>query len=147
MLTFSPSARIVPPRLKSGPFFSPATVTKKALSNQGFWTQERLRASWPRLLQNLPPPKERLPPPNRLRKKRFGGKRLKIALIVLAVMAVQAVAAALLLPKGQATPASGQAAEAGHVTETHVEKPENLVEAEIGASVFRWKKTAASFGT
>ncbi len=67
------------------------------------------------------------------KKKRFGGKRLKIALIVLAVMAVQAVAAALLLPKGQATPASGQAAEAGHVTETHVEKPENLVEAEIGA--------------
>lgn len=68
------------------------------------------------------------------KKKRFGGKRLKIAIIVLVVMAVQAVAAALLLPKGQSTPAGGQAAEAGHGTdESHVEKADNLVEAEIGS--------------
>jgi flagellar basal body-associated protein FliL len=68
------------------------------------------------------------------KKKRFGGKRLKIALIVLAVMAVQAVAAALLLPRGQTTPANGQATEAGHAKEeAHTEKAENLVEAEIGA--------------
>jgi len=68
------------------------------------------------------------------KKKRFGGNRLKIALILLAVMAVQAVATALLLPKSQATPASGQAAEAGHAKEeTHAEKEENLVEAEIGS--------------
>jgi flagellar basal body-associated protein FliL len=68
------------------------------------------------------------------KKKRFGGKRVKIALIVVAVMAVQAVAAALLLPKGQATPASGQAAEAGHgKEESHAEKADNLVEAEVGS--------------
>jgi flagellar basal body-associated protein FliL len=68
------------------------------------------------------------------KKKRFGGKRLKIALIVLAVIALQAVGAALLLPKGQATPASGQAAEAGHSTDdSRAEKPENLEEAEIGS--------------
>ncbi len=71
------------------------------------------------------------------KKKRFGGKRAKIALIVLVVMALQAVAAALLLPRGQATPAGGKAAEAGHGTtgEPHGEKTdkaENLVEAEIG---------------
>jgi flagellar basal body-associated protein FliL len=71
------------------------------------------------------------------KKKRFGGKRVKIALIVLVVMALQAVAAALLLPRGQATPASGKAAEAGHGTteESHAEKTEkaeNLAEAEIG---------------
>jgi flagellar basal body-associated protein FliL len=70
------------------------------------------------------------------KKKKFGGKKVKIALIVLAVMGLQAVAAALLLPKSQATPASGQAAEAGHgKEEAHgekTEKEENLTEAEIG---------------
>jgi|HubBroStandDraft_6_1064221.scaffolds.fasta_scaffold23226_3 flagellar basal body-associated protein FliL len=65
------------------------------------------------------------------KKKRFGGKRVKIAIIVVVVMALQAVAAALLLPRGQATPAAGQAAEAGH-EETHAEKAESLEEAEIG---------------
>ncbi len=49
-------------------------------------------------------------------------------------MALQAVAAALLLPRSQTTPASGQAAEAGHATEeSHAEKEENLVESEIGS--------------
>jgi flagellar basal body-associated protein FliL len=67
------------------------------------------------------------------KKKRFGGKRVKIAIIVVVVMAIQAVAAALLLPRGQATPASGQSAEAGHGTEeSHGEKTDNLEEAEIG---------------
>jgi flagellar basal body-associated protein FliL len=70
------------------------------------------------------------------KKSKFGGKKVKIALIVLAVMGLQAVAAALLLPKSQATPAGGQAAEAGHGKEEgHAEKTEkedNLVEAEIG---------------
>src|SRR4051794_25158813 len=67
-------------------------------------------------------------------KKRFGGRRVKIAAIVLAVMAVQAVAAALLLPKGH-TAASGHAAEtAAHGDESHGEKTEksdDLIEVEI----------------
>jgi flagellar basal body-associated protein FliL len=81
-----------------------------------------------------PAPKADAPDAAAPKKKRFGGKRLKIAVIVLVVMALQAVAAALLLPRGQTTPASGQAAEAGHATEeSHAEKAENLVESEIGA--------------
>jgi flagellar basal body-associated protein FliL len=74
------------------------------------------------------------------KKKRFGGKRVKIAVIVVVVMAIQAVAAFLLLPKGQATPAAGQAAEAGHATgaaeESHSssgEKTESVDESEIGS--------------
>ena len=79
-----------------------------------------------------PAPKADAPAPAAPKKKRFGGKRLKIALIVLGVMAVQAVAAALLLPRGQTAAASGQ--EAGHGTEdARTEKPENLRESEIGS--------------
>jgi flagellar basal body-associated protein FliL len=81
-----------------------------------------------------PAAKADAPPAEAPKKKRFGGKRVKIAIIVVVVMALQAVAAALLLPKGQATPAAGQAAEAGHGTEeTHAEKAESLEEAEIGS--------------
>ena len=82
-----------------------------------------------------PAAKAEAPAAEQPKKKRFGGKKLKIGLIVLVVMAIQAVAAFLLLPKGQATPAAGQAAEAGHVTEESktTEKADNLVEAEIGA--------------
>jgi flagellar basal body-associated protein FliL len=67
------------------------------------------------------------------KKKLLGSKKVKIAIIVVVVMALQAVAAALLLPKGQATPAAGQSAEAGHGEEAHAEKADNLVEAEIGS--------------
>jgi flagellar basal body-associated protein FliL len=82
-----------------------------------------------------PAAKAEAPAAEQPKKKRFGGKKLKIGLIVLVVMAIQAVAAFLLLPKGQATPAAGQAAEAGHATEESktTEKADNLVEAEIGA--------------
>ncbi len=69
------------------------------------------------------------------KKKLLGSKKVKIALIVVVVMALQAVAAFLLLPKGQATPAAGQSAEAsshgGEVAKT--EKADNLIEAEIGS--------------
>src|SRR5580658_9242739 len=68
------------------------------------------------------------------KKKLLGSKKVKIAIVVVVVMALQAVAAALLLPKGQATPAAGQAAEAGHGSEEpHAEKTDNLTEAEIGS--------------
>jgi flagellar basal body-associated protein FliL len=68
------------------------------------------------------------------KKKLLGSKKVKIAIIVVVVMALQAVAAALLLPKGQATPAAGQAAEAGHGgEEAKSEKADNLNEAEIGS--------------
>jgi|SRR5580658_1737290 flagellar basal body-associated protein FliL len=82
-----------------------------------------------------PAAKAEAPAGEQPKKKRFGGKKLKIGVIVLVVMAIQAVAAVLLLPKGQATPASGQAAEAGHATEESktAEKGDNLVESEIGA--------------
>jgi flagellar basal body-associated protein FliL len=81
-----------------------------------------------------PAAKGEAPATEQPKKKRFGGKKLKIGLIVLVVMAIQAVAAFLLLPKGQATPAAGQAAEAGHpAEEAKTEKADNLVEAEIGA--------------
>ncbi len=82
-----------------------------------------------------PAAKAEAPAAEQPKKKRFGGKKLKIGLIVLVVMAIQAVAAFLLLPKGQATPAAGQAAEAGHGTDESktTDKADNLVEAEIGA--------------
>lgn len=71
------------------------------------------------------------------KKKLLGSKKVKIALIVVVVMALQAVAAALLLPKGQATPAAGQSAEASHGGEEpkgeKAEKTDNLIEAEIGS--------------
>jgi flagellar basal body-associated protein FliL len=81
-----------------------------------------------------PAAKGETPAAEQPKKKRFGGKRLKIGIIVPVVIALQAVAAMLLLPKGQATPAAGQAAEAGHsAEEPKAEKPDNLVEAEIGS--------------
>jgi flagellar basal body-associated protein FliL len=83
-----------------------------------------------------PAAKAEAPAGEQPKKKRFGGKKLKIGLIVLVVMAIQAVAALLLLPKGQTTPASGQAAEAGHATEeakTAEKGGDSLVEGEIGA--------------
>jgi flagellar basal body-associated protein FliL len=68
------------------------------------------------------------------KKKLLGSKKVKIALIVVVVMALQAVAAFLLLPKGQATPAAGQSAEASHGgEEPKAEKTDNLFEAEIGS--------------
>src|SRR5579872_2730744 len=68
------------------------------------------------------------------KKKLLGSKKVKIGIIVVVVMALQAVAAFLLLPKGQATPVAGQAAEAGHGgEEAHAEKVDNLHEAEIGS--------------
>lgn len=81
-----------------------------------------------------PAAKGEAPAAEQPKKKRFGGKRLKIGIIVLVVIALQAVAATLLLPKGQATPAAGQAAEAGHsAEEPKSEKPDNLEEAEVGS--------------
>jgi flagellar basal body-associated protein FliL len=65
-------------------------------------------------------------------KSRFGGRRIKIAIIVASVMGIQAVAAMLLLPKGSSvTSSSGEAAESGPHAAEHAGKADNLEEVEV----------------
>ncbi len=64
-------------------------------------------------------------------KKRFGGKRLITVSIVLGIMAALSGVAAVLLPKGATNQASGESG-GEHADEIRTEKPESLVEAEIG---------------
>jgi flagellar basal body-associated protein FliL len=68
------------------------------------------------------------------KKKLLSGKKLKLILIVVGVMALPAVGAALLLPKGHAAATTEQSGEGtSHSEESHSQKSENLVEVEVGS--------------
>jgi flagellar basal body-associated protein FliL len=69
------------------------------------------------------------------KKKLLSGKKIKLIVIVVAVIALPAIGAALLLPKGHAAATGEGSAEGGqaHGEESHSAKSDNVVEVEVGS--------------
>jgi flagellar basal body-associated protein FliL len=68
------------------------------------------------------------------KKKLLSSKKVKLIAIVAGVMILPAIGAAFLLPKGHAAAAGEQSAEGGtHSEGAHSQKPENVVEVEVGS--------------